>query len=76
MLVIKRKKNQGLQIGDDIKIKIIGVSDNAVKIAIEAPKETVVLRSELVEEVQSENVSAAVENMDIVSALKGLKTKK
>ncbi len=73
MLVIKRKKNEGIQIGEDITIKIIGISDNAVKIAIDAPKETIILRSELLEEVKDENQNAIVGDLSSLNALKGLK---
>ncbi|MCM1988111.1 carbon storage regulator CsrA [Oceanirhabdus seepicola] len=70
MLVIKRKKNEGLQIGEDITIKIVGISDNAVKIAIDAPKETIILRSELLEEVMDENKNALVGDLNSLNALK------
>ena len=73
MLVIKRKKNEGLQIGEDITIKIMGITDNGVKIAIDAPKETIILRSELLEEVKDENQNAIVGDLSSLNALKGLK---
>ena len=73
MLVIKRKKNEGLQIGEDISIKIVGITDNAVKIAIDAPKETLILRSELVEEVKDENKNALVGDLCSLNALKNFK---
>ncbi len=73
MLVIKRKKNEAIQIGEDISIKIIGITDNAVKIAIDAPKETIILRSELLEEVMDENQNAIIGDLSSLNALKGFK---
>lgn len=73
MLVIKRKKNEGIQIGDDITIKIVSITDNAVKIAIDAPKETIILRSELLEAVKDENQNALVGDLGSLNALKDFK---
>ncbi len=58
MLVISRKENQRIKIGDDIEIVIVEISKNQVKIGIEAPKEIQILRSELIEEITNENKKA------------------
>ena len=50
MLVISRKQQEFVQIGDDIIIKIIKTSRGAVKIGIAAPEECRVLRGELSKE--------------------------
>jgi len=50
MLVISRKTEEFLQIGNDILVKIIKTSNGSVKIGIEAPGGLRVLRGELVEE--------------------------
>lgn len=47
MLVLARKQNESIIIGDNIKIKILGVNGNTVRIGIEAPREVKVLRGEL-----------------------------
>lgn len=49
MLVIKRKVSESIIIGDDIEIIISEISQDKVKIAINAPKEIKVTRKELVE---------------------------
>ncbi|HWL07984.1 MAG TPA: carbon storage regulator [Planctomicrobium sp.] len=51
MLVISRKTEEFLKIGEDIVVKIIRTSNGSVKIGIEAPGELRVLRGELVTEV-------------------------
>jgi len=58
MLVIGRKKGESLLIGDDVEITIIKIENGSVKIAINAPKEIVILRSELYKEVTEENQKA------------------
>lgn len=54
MLVLYRKKGEALVIGDNIKISILDIGNEKVKIAIDAPKDISILRSELYE--------AAIEN--------------
>lgn len=49
MLVLSRKANQSIHIGDNIKINIVQIKGNQVKIAIEAPDDVRILRGELCE---------------------------
>jgi carbon storage regulator len=58
MLVISRKENQKIKIGDDIEIVVVSIDKNQVKIGIEAPKEVQILRSELLEDIKNENIKA------------------
>lgn len=47
MLVLSRKKNESIVIGDNIKIEVLKVSGNTVRIGIQAPRDIKVLRGEL-----------------------------
>jgi len=47
MLVLKRKKNETLAIGDNITIHVIEVSGSTVKLGIDAPPELLILRGEI-----------------------------
>jgi carbon storage regulator len=49
MLVIKRKVSESILIGDDIEILISEISQDKVKIAINAPKDIKITRKELAE---------------------------
>lgn len=47
MLVLTRKLDESLQIGDDIKITVLRIKGNTIRIGIEAPRDVRVVRSEL-----------------------------
>ena len=49
MLVLTRKVGEVIRIGNDIEITVVALTDNRVKIGIEAPRETTVLRGEIAE---------------------------
>ncbi|WP_250674377.1 carbon storage regulator CsrA [Paraclostridium ghonii] len=70
MLVISRKKDESLLIGDDIEIKIVKIEDGSVKLAIEAPKDKVILRKEIYENVKKENSIAVSKVDDILNYFK------
>ncbi|MDD5458883.1 MAG: carbon storage regulator CsrA [Phycisphaerae bacterium] len=54
MLVLTRKVNESLVIGDDIKITIVGVNGYKVRIGITAPKSVSVHREEVYNDIQAE----------------------
>ncbi|MFQ9310483.1 MAG: carbon storage regulator CsrA [Paraclostridium sordellii] len=70
MLVITRKKDESLLIGDDIEIKIVKVEDGSVKLAIDAPKDKLILRKEIYENVKEENSKAITNINDIFKLFK------
>lgn len=47
MLVITRRRGEKVQIGTDIEVMVTQVREGAVRLAIKAPPETVVVRTEL-----------------------------
>ena len=59
MLVLTRKSGEGIRIGDNIRIVVVEVKENQVKIGIEAPLELTVHRDEIYEKIQQENIRAA-----------------
>lgn len=60
MLVLTRKKNESIVIGDNIEISVIDISGDQVRIGIKAPKTVSIHRKEVFEEIQAENKQAAV----------------
>ena len=59
MLVLSRKINQSIMIGDNVRIVVVAVDRDQVKLGIEAPRDVPVHRSEIYEEIQRANQSAA-----------------
>ena len=58
MLVLTRKLNETIKIGDNIEITVVGIYGDNVRIGIEAPREVKILRSEVYEEIQRQNREA------------------
>ena len=59
MLVLSRKINQSIMVGDNVRVVVVAVDRDQVKLGIEAPREIAVHRSEIYEEIQRANRSAA-----------------
>ncbi len=58
MLVLTRKADQSIMIGDDIEIVVSSIDGNTVRIGIKAPRDLKILRKETYEEVRLENLRA------------------
>jgi carbon storage regulator len=59
MLVLSRKINQSIMIGDDVRIVVVAVDRDQVKLGIEAPRSVPVHRSEVYEEIRRANQEAS-----------------
>ena len=60
MLVLTRKSGEAIRIGDDIKVVVVEVKENHVKLGIEAPHNLSVHREEIYVKIQEENIRAAL----------------
>ncbi len=58
MLVLTRKKEEGIVFGDNIKLYVLGINEGKVKLGIDAPNDVVILRTEVYEKVESSNKEA------------------
>ncbi len=58
MLVLARKINESIMIGDDIEIVVIDIKGDQIKLGIKAPRRISVHRKEIYDEIQSENIAA------------------
>ncbi len=72
MLVLSRKKNESIIIGDNIEIVIVDVKGDQVKIGIKAPRNITVHRAEVYAEIQRENEIAAKNSKEKISGLGNL----
>lgn len=73
MLVLTRKSNQSIMIGDEIEISVLAIMGEKVRIGIQAPREVPVFRKEVYLEIQqerSDETKGAREEVD--AALRGL----
>ena len=59
MLVLTRKEDQSIMIGDEIEVKLLDIKENQVKIGVVAPKTIAVHRKEVYLAIQAENAEAA-----------------
>ncbi|HEB9419047.1 TPA: carbon storage regulator CsrA [Campylobacter coli] len=62
MLILSRKENESIVIGEGIEIKIVQTGKGYVKIGIDAPKSLMILRKELLAQIKDENLHSVVKN--------------
>ncbi len=59
MLILSRKTNEKIMIGDDISVSIIEIRGDQVRIGVDAPKTVKVFRQEVFDAIKAENKAAA-----------------
>jgi carbon storage regulator len=75
VLVLTRKANQSIMIGDEIEISVLAIMGEKVRIGVDAPRAVPVFRKEVYEEIQEEGGGAGAdgEREDVDRALDRLK---
>ena len=75
MLVLTRKGNQSIMIGDDIEISVLAIMGEKVRLGIEAPRAVPVFRKEVWVEIQrNRDGEAELDPGAVNAALEGLKS--
>lgn len=59
MLVLTRKENESIMVGDEVEVKVLDLKENQVKLGIMAPRSVAVHRKEVYLAIQEENAQAA-----------------
>lgn len=69
MLVLSRKLNQSIKIGDDIELTVLGIDGDQVKVGIDAPRNVDIHRKEIYLAIQEENTKAADANLHLLHSM-------
>jgi carbon storage regulator len=71
MLVLTRKKNESIMIGDQIELVVVAIEGDVVKLGIKAPQHIEIYRKEVYRSIQQANREAAekIATMDEISKL-------
>lgn len=64
MLVLSRKRDETIMIGDEIEISIVDIKGDTVRVGINAPRSVTVHRKEIYEAIKAENI-ASIEKQNI-----------
>jgi carbon storage regulator len=72
MLILARKINESIMIGDQVEISVVDIKGDQVKLGINAPRQVKVFRREVYQLIQQENLQAAQAKPDMLPALPGL----
>jgi carbon storage regulator len=72
MLVLTRKSNQSIMIGDDVEVSVLSVMGEKVRIGISAPREIPVFRKEVYLEIQQDRAAETAGTANVDAALSQL----
>ena len=76
MLVLTRKTNQSIMIGDDVEISVLAVSRDKIRLGITAPRDVPVFRKEVYLSIKGEETDEDDASDTVSEALDGLAKKK
>lgn len=69
MLVLRRKQNESIKIGDDIEITVLAIEGEQIKLGIDAPKHIEIHRKEVYVSIQQENNEAASSPLNLLELM-------
>ena len=72
MLVLTRKSNQSIMIGDEIEVSVLAIMGEKVRIGIQAPRDIPVFRKEVYLEIQQEQGSGKGAREEVDAALNSI----
>jgi carbon storage regulator len=65
MLILSRKKDQKIMIGDGIEVWVVDIRGDTVKLGIKAPREVKVFRLEVAQEIEAANKAALSSSLNL-----------
>lgn len=72
MLVLSRRKDETIMIGDSVEITVVDVRGDTVRLGITAPRSVSVHRKEIYDAIQAENIAASQEAPPDTASVGGL----
>lgn len=72
MLVLSRKTNQSIVIGDDVEIMVVDIKGDQIKLGIKAPRSIKVFRKEVYDDIEQQNKESMVKNADTLKSIGSL----
>jgi carbon storage regulator len=76
MLVLTRKLNESIMIGDEVEVTVVEIKGDAIKLGINAPKAIKVHRKEIYLAIQRENIDATKASIERIGEISGILKKK
>ena len=74
MLVLARKLEESVMVGDEVEVKVLGIQGDVVRLGFIAPRRVAVFRKEVFEEIQAENqLAASPDAQDLASMAASLR---
>jgi carbon storage regulator len=64
MLILTRKSDESIIIGNNIKVKVLKVQGNQVHLGIDAPRDFSIFREEIFEQIRAENANAVQNDIE------------
>ncbi len=74
MLVLARKRNESLMIGNEIEVRILDLKGDVVRLGISAPSSIPVYRKEIYDQILKENITAASLDISLEDIGKNIST--
>jgi carbon storage regulator len=65
MLILQRKKDEAIRIGQDIRIVVLHSEGGRTRLGIEAPDHVTILREEILDQVGAENLLASQRALEV-----------
>lgn len=72
MLILSRRSGQGIRIGDGIRVTVLSVDGQFVRLGIDAPADSKILREELWRSIAQDNQAAAAAGGNLADLLRQL----